>query len=184
MGNQNGANAGITGIGRLPTSPRFYAGTTPDNMNNAPFRVLDNGKMYATNAEISGKITASEGQIAGFEIRNGRLTSEYTTGGWVSQYDPVTGRDVPSTPEVTSFMELLTSSIVFKVLSKAPFRSQILKISGDKIILNHLVGYNENLVGETIIEAGKITLKDSNGNTQEITATSGRDDSSDRDDRD
>lgn len=42
---------------------------------NAPFRVLRNGKLYATGAEISGKITATEGTIGGFTITATTISS-------------------------------------------------------------------------------------------------------------
>ncbi|WP_426473452.1 phage tail protein [Chryseobacterium balustinum] len=46
-------------------SIRIGAGAPYSDKNNAPFRVLDNGKMIAENAEIIGKINATEGYIGG-----------------------------------------------------------------------------------------------------------------------
>ncbi len=59
VGNRKGGNAGIIGSGLLENDIRFYAGSPFDQRYNAPFRVLDNGNMYAT-----------RGKIAGFEINN------------------------------------------------------------------------------------------------------------------
>ncbi|MBS9775005.1 MAG: hypothetical protein KGV59_07630, partial [Tenacibaculum sp.] len=74
VGNQNGANAGITGMGTAPTSVRMYAGATPQNMNSAPFRVLDNGMLYAMNAVIKGRIEASSGSFKGhIEASSGKI---------------------------------------------------------------------------------------------------------------
>ena len=45
--------------------PLWIGASLPDN---APFRVTRAGKLYATGADISGKITANEGTIGGFTI--------------------------------------------------------------------------------------------------------------------
>ncbi|MBV5348914.1 hypothetical protein JZU61_04560 [bacterium] len=67
--------AGITGNGTVATSVRFWAGSTYANRATAPFRVLQNGKMYATDAEISGTITATSGAIGGFTISASQLSA-------------------------------------------------------------------------------------------------------------
>lgn len=46
--------AGMTGVGTDDTSVRFWAGGTFLNRNSAPFRVLQNGSMYATSGFIAG----------------------------------------------------------------------------------------------------------------------------------
>lgn len=56
--------AGITGEGTKEDSVRFWSGTTKENRATAPFRVLNNGKVYATNIQISGKSTF-EGTLKG-----------------------------------------------------------------------------------------------------------------------
>ena len=71
--NQNAFISGVTDKGG--ESVRFGAGTGYKNKDNAPFRVLDNGKMIATNADISGKIDAREGNIGEIKIANGWLTA-------------------------------------------------------------------------------------------------------------
>lgn len=63
--NQNAFISGITDAGGL--SVRFGAGANYANKNNAPFRVLDNGKMIAENAHISGHIHATSGYIGSLE---------------------------------------------------------------------------------------------------------------------
>lgn len=62
-GDDTAIKAGITGEGTADTSVRIWAGATRANRGAAPFRVLQNGKMYATDAEISGTIHASAGDI-------------------------------------------------------------------------------------------------------------------------
>ncbi|MEY1640494.1 LamG-like jellyroll fold domain-containing protein [Tenuifilum osseticum] len=46
--------AGMTGVGTDDTSVRFWAGGTFLDRNSAPFRVLQNGSMYATSGFIAG----------------------------------------------------------------------------------------------------------------------------------
>lgn len=48
-------------------------GSTHDSYSDCPFRVTYEGKMYATNAEIKGKVTATSGEIGGCKIESGTL---------------------------------------------------------------------------------------------------------------
>ncbi|GET46488.1 phage tail protein [Capnocytophaga felis] len=80
VGNSLGGNAGINGTGLSGTDVRFWAGSSFANRANAPFRVLDNGKLYATNAEITGKITATSGKIGDFDISQTGLIKQISTG--------------------------------------------------------------------------------------------------------
>lgn len=70
--------AGITG--GTTASPldlvRIWAGDTYENRYNAPFRVLQDGSMVASKANITGKITAESGEIAGWKIEEDRLASK------------------------------------------------------------------------------------------------------------
>lgn len=68
LGNENGVNAGLSGDGNDDADIRLWAGASKDGKNTAPFRVQHNGKLYASDAEIEGKVTASEGSIGGFVI--------------------------------------------------------------------------------------------------------------------
>ncbi len=52
------------------TVPLWVGGSNP---STAPFRVTRTGKLYATGAEISGKITATEGQVGPFIIGSSGL---------------------------------------------------------------------------------------------------------------
>lgn len=47
---------------------RFWAGATFANRATAPFRVTESGALFASNATISGSITATSGTIGGFTI--------------------------------------------------------------------------------------------------------------------
>ena len=53
---------------------------TETNFSACDFRVTKAGKLYANNAEISGKITASGGEIDGWTIDNGRLIAQGSDG--------------------------------------------------------------------------------------------------------
>lgn len=68
IGNDNGINAGMSGEGNSSSDVRIWAGANKDNRENAPFRVLHNGKMIGTDVDLSGKITATEGDIGRFKI--------------------------------------------------------------------------------------------------------------------
>ena len=67
------AKAGATGAGTTDGSVRFWAGSEEDSMNTAPWRVEQGGKMYASDAEIAGKVDAKSGSIGGFEIAKRRI---------------------------------------------------------------------------------------------------------------
>lgn len=71
---QNAFISGVTDAGG--NSIRFGAGADYANKNTAPFRVLDNGKMIAQNADISGKVVSQEGNIGGWNITPTSLNSQ------------------------------------------------------------------------------------------------------------
>lgn len=92
VGNTTGTQAGITGVGNATNEVRFWAGSEFAGRYAAPFRVLQDGTVYATKANISGQINATSGQIGQFYInteeneKRGRIyagsrnTSEITIG--------------------------------------------------------------------------------------------------------
>ena len=53
-GNDSTIKAGITGEGTSETSVRFWAGATKANRASAPFRVLQDGSMYASKGIFAG----------------------------------------------------------------------------------------------------------------------------------
>lgn len=66
VGNETERNAFISSVtDDGDESIRIGAGAPYSDKNNAPFRVLDNGKMIAENAEITGVITATSGTFTG-----------------------------------------------------------------------------------------------------------------------
>ena len=92
VGNTTGTQAGITGVGNATNEVRFWAGSEFAGRYAAPFKVLQDGTVYATKANISGQINATSGQIGQFYInteeneKRGRIyagsrnTSEITIG--------------------------------------------------------------------------------------------------------
>ena len=52
--------AGMIGSNNTENDIRFFAGSNMSDINNAPFKVYANGHLEATNATISGEITANE----------------------------------------------------------------------------------------------------------------------------
>lgn len=80
VGSDGQINARISGVTDAgANSIRFAAGPADQ------FKVLDNGKMYATNATISGDITANSGKIGDFSILNGQLALNVDHDGNVNQ---------------------------------------------------------------------------------------------------
>ena len=63
-GSQSKVDSAIPGAS--PSPVRFYAGNS--NRTDAEFKVLEDGSLYASAANITGKISANEGDIAGWEI--------------------------------------------------------------------------------------------------------------------
>lgn len=65
--------AGITGNGTASDSIRFWAGASFENRKTAPFRVMQDGSVVMTKAQVEGVINAISGKIAGFEISQGKI---------------------------------------------------------------------------------------------------------------
>ncbi|WP_390882443.1 hypothetical protein [Capnocytophaga granulosa] len=65
VGNTLGTQAGITGVGNATNEVRFWAGSEFAGRYAAPFRVLQDGTLYATKANISGEINATSGSFTG-----------------------------------------------------------------------------------------------------------------------
>ena len=77
VGNTLGGNAGINGAGLAGNSIRFFAGKPYSQKEQAPFRVDDNGELWATNAHISGNIDAKTGQIGDLTLSGGLYSSNW-----------------------------------------------------------------------------------------------------------
>ena len=60
--------AGMTGKGTAATSVRFWAGASFENRVTAPYRVLQDGSLYATKAHIEGEIHATKGTFKNVDV--------------------------------------------------------------------------------------------------------------------
>ncbi|MDY3512491.1 hypothetical protein PG303_04590, partial [Riemerella anatipestifer] len=107
--NQNAFISGITDEGAM--SVRFGAGSNYANKHNAPFRVLDNGKMIAKYADITGKINATGGKIGAFEIIGDRLSASTSMNN--DSWEPRSSYSLIS-PEMILFRQNGESSIYVK----------------------------------------------------------------------
>ena len=88
LGNSLGVQAGVTGVGYANNDVRLWAGSNYIDRNKAPFRVLQDGTLYAKNANISGHIEALSGSFKGhINATSGQIGNE-TTG---IQIDKKTG---------------------------------------------------------------------------------------------
>ena len=107
IGNVSGGNAGINGAGLDGKSIRFFAGKPYNLKEQAPFRVDDNGELWATNAHISGQVNATSGQIGQFYINTdkndnkGQLFSgDNNTGGNAINYSGVFLKNIVEQTEI------------------------------------------------------------------------------------
>ena len=65
--------AGITGNGTASDSIRFWAGASFENRKTAPFRVMQDGSVVMSKAQVEGVINAKTGSIGGFRIQQGQI---------------------------------------------------------------------------------------------------------------
>lgn len=65
--------AGITGNGTAADSVRIWAGSSFENRETAPFRVMQDGSVVMSKATVEGVIKAISGSIGGFEVASGRI---------------------------------------------------------------------------------------------------------------
>ena len=77
-GDNNSILAGITGNGTAASSIRFWAGASFENRATAPFRVRQDGTMYATKAYVEGELHSIIGSIGKWLLSDGVLKSEKT----------------------------------------------------------------------------------------------------------
>ena len=199
VGSANQSNAGISGFTEAgEDSVRFWAGGTATNRTNATFRVLDNGKVYMSDAYIRGEVQAETGQIAGFTINNKVLSTQLNNSGiWFtfenSNYNSSIriGNNIGSSVGAGSWVGKYTPSIIienFMVNPSMPiedFKGGIyLNIKNEgapgiqtvpaiEIENGHIkglaLGVQPYLSGETIINTADIVWVTNNaGNTAEI----------------
>ena len=64
-GSEQSILAGITGQGTAAASVRFWAGASFENRATAPYRVLQDGSVVMTKADITGVVKATSGEFSG-----------------------------------------------------------------------------------------------------------------------
>lgn len=84
-------NAGMNGQGTLDTDIRFWAGAVAANKETAPFRVQQNGKVYMSDAEIAGKVTADSGAIGDWRIIGGGIINDTTDAYIIGRQSGISG---------------------------------------------------------------------------------------------
>lgn len=52
---------------------RFWAGTSFENRASAPFRVMQDGSVVMSKANVTGVVNATSGSIGGFNISSGKI---------------------------------------------------------------------------------------------------------------
>lgn len=85
----NGGITGVTDAGDL--SVRAFFGASYENKNTAVWRVLQNGKMFSSDAVITGVITATSGKIGNFNIDGNGLTNISNVDAYIQQVKTFTG---------------------------------------------------------------------------------------------
>ena len=87
VGDENGANAFISGItDDGGDSIRFAAGANYSDKQNANFKVFDNGKLIAKNADISGVVNATSGSFTGNIIASSGKFGDITSNKYFEIY--------------------------------------------------------------------------------------------------
>ena len=78
LGNSLGVQAGVTGVGYANNDVRLWAGSNYVDRNKAPFRVLQDGTLYAKNANISGNVDMKSGKIGNIGVDSNGIGSFFT----------------------------------------------------------------------------------------------------------
>ena len=78
---------------------RMWAGVTANNKDNAPYRVNEDGEMWANNAHVTGEVNATSGNFVNVTV-SGALKSPYQTisaqSQWISSYGDIYGYNATS----------------------------------------------------------------------------------------
>jgi hypothetical protein len=120
-GNDSTIKAGATGEGTADTSVRFWAGETKSQKTSAPFRVLQNGKLYASDVEIKGKVTATSGEFRGkVYASDGEFTGKVTATSGSFDGD-IVAQNFKTIGPFQHHIESLTVSSTMGVISNFPY---------------------------------------------------------------
>nr|DAR32324.1 MAG TPA: Neck appendage protein [Caudoviricetes sp.] len=162
VGNSSGVQAGITGVGAANNDVRLWAGSNYTNRANAPFHVLQDGTLHATNAHISGHVEAKSGQIGNETtgIKIGKKDGDITIGGFSERGGMFLG-----TPEYSDEKEI----ILKKTEGEGFIDNYTARATGKKIelsVINFSRGY-----GIELTPSGMRSFKQYADNTRDYTTT-------------
>ncbi|WP_223559588.1 phage tail protein [Chryseobacterium lathyri] len=180
---RNAFISGITDAGE--ESIRFAAGADYDHKDDAPFKVLDNGKLIAENAEIEGKISSSEGVIGNWSITNDSLTSQ--TGrimfGTVDTFDNledgliIAGNTFPTNPNILNNFRIRSNknvinknNIAADIVAQGPGANFALSLSASGGTGNNALTIDQGniAIGSDVGQTVLITYKDTVGNNKAL----------------
>lgn len=127
---------GVVGLSSAKTDVddiRIWAGDSV--AASAAYRVYESGKFIATDAEITGKITAQSGQIGGWTIEASQLSGSGTISGGAINGSSITGSSVTGasiTGSSISGTDITGSTITGGTLQTGSAGSDRIEISGGK----------------------------------------------------
>lgn len=161
LDDDNAVVGGMKGVSESDAVGLWYGSSTP---GNAPFRVDKTGKLVASLAEITGKITAEKGKIGPFYISETDLSSEtdVTISGGAYKSKLELGSDhIEFTQAVGSIYQ---KSVYLGVDPDAYFRYSLLTIQGGDIWHQGVVREDGNralrFYASDIICRGLLTVRD------------------------
>lgn len=130
---QVGLSSAVTGGSDI----RIWAGDQLDGV--PPFRVYEDGKMIASNAEITGKVTANSGAIGGWVIGNTTISD---TSGLVGMSSAVTTGD-----DVRFFAgNIAAGSAPFRVYESGGVYASNITVAGGSISVSSNVTIGDKLI--------------------------------------
>lgn len=119
LGNSLGVQAGITGVGAANNDVRLWAGSNYTNRANAPFHVLQDGTLHATNANISGHVEATSGSFKGHvEARSGQIGNFKIVDGFIQTVLPknhLSGETQDSWTPRSNFVSINDKFILYRI---------------------------------------------------------------------
>jgi hypothetical protein len=119
VGNSLGVQAGITGVGAANNDVRLWAGSNYVDRNNAPFMVMQDGTLHATNAHISGHVEASSGSFKGhIEATSGQIGNFKIVDGFIQTVLPknhLSGETQDSWTPRSNFVSINDKFILYRI---------------------------------------------------------------------
>ena len=119
LGNSLGVQAGITGVGYANNDVRLWAGSNYKDRSKAPFYVLQDGTLHATNANISGHVEATSGSFKGhIEATSGQIGNFKIVDGFIQTVLPknhLSGETQDSWTPHSNFVSINDKFILYRI---------------------------------------------------------------------